>query len=325
MVEMVSAMVQPGYSERSPLSSVTTDSPVPTATPLPNFLIVGAAKAGTTSLYAWLRQHPQVFLPTVKEPCYFVEGYRGGFHDWAEYLDLFRSAVGYPAIGEASTAYLSAPESAAWIRRCLGDVRIVITLRNPIDRAWSMYSWMAMEGYESIAHFDAALHAEVDRRDSARFRATNPEFWRDYLYFEAGLYCAQVQRYLATFSQVHLIVFDDLVAQPAEVFADLCAFLGVDPGVRPVFSAENRSRLPRLMGAQYALGRVRDAIRGLPIARPIKRAPLAVLSGAMDLNVRVGYRQAMPSVVRTRLRLEYAGEVARLAGLLGRDLSQWTA
>lgn len=289
---------------------------------LPNFLIVGAPKAGTTSLYAWLKQHPSVFVSSVKEPCYFVEDYRGGFHDWDQYARLFEAARHQPAIGEASTAYLASPESPSWIKRELGDVRIIISLRNPVDRAWSMYSWMVMEGFEPLTSFSAALETEQYRQQSARFKATNPEYWRDYLYFSGGLYVGQVCRFLDTFQNVHVIVFDDLVRNPSEVFAKLCQFLEIDASICPNFTAENRSRFPRSTRAQYTLRAMRDLARNFPLARrPLIRA----MESLMRLNVKIGEQRRLDPVSSVSLRARYTDEVGRLSALLGRDLSHWLA
>jgi sulfotransferase family protein len=291
-------------------------------TRLPNFLIVGAPKAGTTSLYAWLKQHPSVFLSAVKEPCYFINDYRGGFHDWDQYTRLFESAHDEQAIGEASTAYLAAPESPAWIKSKLGEIRIIISLRNPVDRAWSMYSWMVMEGFEDIQSFGAALEAERRREQSSRFKTSNPEYWRDYLYFSGGLYVSQVCRFIDTFDRVHIIVFDDLVRNPADVFAKLCHFLEIDSSIRPNFSAENRSRFPRSTRTQYTLRAMRDLARNLPIGRQSLTCALELL---MRLNIEAGEQRQLDRPNAASLRARYRDEVVRLSSVLGRDLSYWVA
>ena len=289
---------------------------------LPNFLIVGAPKAGTTSLYAWLKQHPAVFLSAVKEPCYFVHGYRGGFHDWDQYARLFQDVRDETAIGEASTAYLAAPESPEWIKRKLGDVRVIISLRDPVDRAWSMYSWMVMEGFEHITSFRAALDAEKDREQSPQFRATNPEYWRDYLYFSGGLYVGQVCRFIDTFDSVHVMLFDDLVQNPSNVFDKICQFLDIDSSIQPRFSAENRSRFPRSTRTQYALRAMRDLARSMPLGR---RSLTRAVESLMRRNVELGQQRRLDPASSAALRAQYRDEVARLSSVLGRDLSHWLA
>src|SRR5215831_9169458 len=109
----------------------------------PNFLIAGASKAGTTSLHDYLSQHPNIFMSSFKEPNYFVPNY--AYNDWERYLSLFRGARDEKAVGESSTGYLFCEESPAWIKSVLGNVRIIVVLRNPARRAQSLYWWMVRE------------------------------------------------------------------------------------------------------------------------------------------------------------------------------------
>src|SRR5262249_45030270 len=150
---------------------------------------------------------------------------------------------------------------------------------------WSMYSWMVMEGFEPLTSFEAALDAEGIRKSSQAFHAHNPEYWRDYLYFDGGLYRQQVERFLHTFNNVHLLLFDDLVADPADTFSGICQFLDVDSDVQPEFTAENRSRFPKMTRAQYSLRSARDVARNLPVAR---RQLTHAAESLMQTNVRHG-------------------------------------
>ncbi|MGA3007063.1 MAG: sulfotransferase domain-containing protein, partial [Opitutaceae bacterium] len=154
--------------------------------PAPNFLIVGAARAGTTSLWQWLRGHPQVFMTRYKEPAFFVHNF--GVFNQEKYLSLFKAGRGKPCIGEASTAYLSSPESPPWIHDVLGRVKIIMVLRNPVARAYSMYCWLTMIGLEPLATFEEALTQESRRMTSLPFRQNCPIDFHNYQYFNAGLY-----------------------------------------------------------------------------------------------------------------------------------------
>src|SRR5437588_7141599 len=165
--------------------------------PKPNFLIAGAAKAGTTSLHDYLGQHPDIYMSTFKEPNYFVPGY--AYEDWEDYLALFAGARGETAVGESSTGYLYCEESPLRIKSTLGDVKIILILRNPARRAASLYWWMVREGYENAPSFADALERESSRARDPDFRANCPQFFPDYLYYTTGLYSEQVERFLETF------------------------------------------------------------------------------------------------------------------------------
>ena len=147
--------------------------------PTPSFLIVGAQKSGTTSLYHYLSQHPQVFMSSVKEPNFFAfEGqqvdYRGpagqpasinlySVTDWDDYQRLFADAGAAVALGEASTLYMAVPGTAERIRQRIPDVRIIAILRDPVDRAFSSYLHCRRTGREPYAEFETALQHERER------------------------------------------------------------------------------------------------------------------------------------------------------------------
>ena len=109
---------------------------------LPNFFIVGAAKSGTTSLAEYLKQHPEIFMSEFKEPHYFLpEGAMASnyYGTWDNYMSLFKDVRNEKAIGEASTGYLYYPESARMIINRIPDAKIIISLRNPVEMAFSLY------------------------------------------------------------------------------------------------------------------------------------------------------------------------------------------
>src|SRR3954462_1224231 len=136
-----------------PASPVVVRAPAEPPIRKPNFLIVGAAKSGTTSLFEYLRGHPDVFMPDVKEASYFAGA---GVKNEADYLALFREAGPARAVGEASGAYLYLPDTARAIHDLLGPrVRIIVILRNPIDMAYSLWGHMVREGGEQLGFFDA--------------------------------------------------------------------------------------------------------------------------------------------------------------------------
>ena len=289
----------------------------------PNFLIAGAAKSGTTSLYHWLSQHPDVFMPENKEPSYFVDTY--GFSDWNRYLRLFEHARGKKAVGEASTPYMSAPESPAWIHRILPDVKIIILLRNPIARAWSLYSWMVMEGYEWLSTFERAVTEEDRRFADVTFRHSNPQYFWNYMYFRSGLYHDQVREYLRLFGpdRVRIYLFEDLVTCPRAVYVDACKFLDLDPAFEPALTVQNVSKIPRSIGLQF---RLRRLLRGVYSRRgPGAALRRSTIAAVMAANVRRGRRYEMPAVIRGSLAARYRDDVQRLGASIDRPCIHWVS
>ena len=135
----------------SGIPALADGRPLPVPDYAPNFFIVGAARCGTTSLWEYLRQHPDIYMPPVieqKEPAFFCDLY--GVEHWDFYLTLFEAGRGKKRIGEASTPYLSSPESAGQIHSVLPLAKIIITLRNPVVRAYSLYKWMHANGYADV-------------------------------------------------------------------------------------------------------------------------------------------------------------------------------
>ena len=178
---------------------------------LPNFLIVGAAKSGTSSLHNYLNQHPDIFMPTfnkngvnVKEPQFFVkekvmDRIHSGVWDWENYIDLFKQAESHQAIGEASVFYLYYYEEAIKnIKRYLNnEIKIIIILRNPIDRAFSAYTHVSRSVKENLS-FEEAIELE-DKRLIKDKKLTPMVRYKD-----MGLYYKMVNAFLKSFDNVHL-------------------------------------------------------------------------------------------------------------------------
>ncbi len=292
---------------------------LPPAQPQPNFFIAGVVKAGTTSLYEYLRQHPQIFLPDTKEPCYFVRGY--GIKKWNDYLSLFKDAGGKKVIGEASSVYCYCEESSDWIKTVLGDVKMILVLRNPAERAFSLYAWMVREGYEDAPTFAEALEREPVRMQDSAFRAECPQFFPDYLYFTSGLYFEQVKRCLETFGRerVKIYLFEEFTQEPTVVCQDIFRFLGVDDGFVPKLEVHNEGRIPKSIACQYWLRGEWHRRRKIG-SRSLRRKLVRPL---MEWNVRCGSKLHPDKQILEALTARYRPDIEQLQALLGRDLSGW--
>lgn len=204
------------------------------ALPLPNFFIVGAPKAGTTSLHAYLKRHPEVFMSVRKEPHYFsrfrvdpaFDNFRLPIRDSREYQELFGGSGGYKAVGEASSSYLSDINAATRIRAEVPNAKIIISLRNPVQRAYSHYLMECREGREARS-FQEALAADQARAEKGWGISVQ--------YVELGLYSDQVERYIRLFgrSNVLIVLFEDLSRDTAAVMQEVARFLDIDPALFP--------------------------------------------------------------------------------------------
>jgi len=196
----------------------------------PNLFIIGAARSGTTSLWHSLKENPVIFMPQdeiYKEPAYFSK--KNAWMTPKIYLSLYQKAEPYHKwIGDASTAYLTDPESARRIYEYNPDAKIVIVLRNPAERAYSLYSWMTKEGYEPIEEFGTALGQESYRIKKTIPNWFEPEYYHNYLYYHSGLYYQQVKSYISLFKDnVFIIKFEKLKENYEHTYQDLCSFLQI--------------------------------------------------------------------------------------------------
>jgi len=201
---------------------------------LPNFLIVGAAKCGTTSLHNYLNQHPDIFMPSynnqgmkVKEPRFLIKDVvqnrlHNGVWNWEEYQSLFHRVKAEKAIGESTVLYLYYYKHAIEnIKKYLGeDIKIIIMLRNPIDRAFSAYTHVARSVKENLT-FEEALSLESRRLEND---LTLTPMVR---YKDMGLYFRMVQAYMQAFSKVKIIFYDEFKENTADVVNGCFEFLGV--------------------------------------------------------------------------------------------------
>jgi len=295
---------------------------------LPNFFIVGTAKAGTTSLHRYLRQHPQVYMSPVKEPSYFADEIRPEYlspafarHirrqpqkwpvlDWEEYQELFHAVENERAIGEATPSYLWAQTAARNIHSRIPDARIVMMLRDPAERAHSQYLHHLAEGFTRYT-----FRQQIDecRRSSDRLLSIIHPF------LEFGLYYEQVNRYLELFprEQIRIYLYEEAWRSPG-FFADLFRFLDVDTGFRPDTSHKAlERRAPRLVAARYFLTRYEMWPRLKAFV------PQAFKPGLRRLAFRHGAGLAMDPTDRQYLIGYYREDIGKLASLLDRDLSAW--
>lgn len=297
-------------------------------TPRPDFFIIGAFKCGTTALYQYLRQHPQVFMPFHKEPLFFGDDLtrRYGRLTSEEYLALFHDARPGQRVGEASAWYLYSRFAAREIRDFSPDARIIVMLRNPVDVMYAQHSQLLFNAQETLADFAEALDAEPARRAGERI-PTGPVRPEALFYRESVRFAEQLGRYYDVFprDRIQVIVYEDFRDRTGEIYRQVLDFLGVDPGFAPSFSIANpnkRVRFPRLQRLVYQppapLLRAVPALRRHPIVHRMRDAVVGFNSAARR-------RAPMDPSLRRQLLSEQQPEIERLGRLIGRDLSSWLA
>jgi hypothetical protein len=294
----------------------------------PNFFIIGAGKAGTTSLYYHLRQHPEIFMSRYKEPKFFaLEGHpldfngphderirRGTTTDLADYLELFEAAREQKAIGEASTIYLGDPRAPGAIADRLPHAGIVAILRHPAERAFSAFLHLLRDGYEPLPSFEEALEAEPQRASDG--------WYVQYQYRGRGFYGQHLQRYFDRFdpARIRIYLYEDFVDRPRWLLSDLFDFLGVDPGFRPDISPRHN-----VSGRVRSAGLQRWLTRNHPFKEALKnwipeRWGHRVISWVQPFNLA---RVDMNPETRRRLIDGYREDIELLQVLIHRDLSHW--
>ena len=294
---------------------------------LPNFLIIGSAKAGTTSLHYYLNQHPEIYMTAVKEPRFFaLEGKNLNFSGpdkdiinstsvttYEEYIALFEEVSSEKAIGETSPLYLYSEKAIQRIHHYLPDVKLIVILRNPIDRAFSCYTHLLREGYESLSFADS-LKAE-----EGRIHDNWAHLWH---YTNAGFYCEQLEPYLDTFGKENLKVYlyDQLASDPMGLLKDIFSYLEVDKSFEPDLSQKNISGLPKNRMLHTALNRksgLRSAFKAV-VPKSLRKG----LSKELQ-NWNLKDKPRITSEDRHFLENLYREDVLKLQELIEEDLSAW--
>lgn len=226
---------------------------------LPSFIIIGAQRCGTTSLYDYLCQHPQIIPSPVKELFYF-DDYFGRPETW--YRSFFpregecrrlADRLGHPVItGEASPSYFFHPYAPGRIARTLPDVKLILVLRNPVERAYSHYNHIRRLDREPLS-FEEALAAEEGRiaedcRRLAEDEGYKADARRDYSYVARGFYAEQLKHWLEFFPRERLLVVqsEEFYSDTPKVYGEILSYLGLEPHTLPVFEAKNGLKYSRM-------------------------------------------------------------------------------
>ena len=295
----------------------------------PTFLIIGAAKSGTTSLYYYLKQHPDVYMSPIKELRFFA--YEDGLPplngpgdresnqvlitEWEEYLQAFGDATDEQEVGEASPIYLYDENVPARIHNHLPDVRLIVILRNPVDRAYSHFNHLIKDGREPLRDFGRALEQE-ERRIADGWEWS----WH---YKNLGFYFEQLSRYEQYFDRAQMAVylFEDLVENNVAFAQEVYSWLDVDDSFVPDVSPRFRETgVPRSNRFQRFLFNPENPLRRLSryiLPEGTREKWLAILK---SINLK---KPPLSNDIRRELIEVYREDIEQLSEFLDRDLSHW--
>jgi hypothetical protein len=294
----------------------------------PDFYVVGAPKCGTTSLYHYLRQHPQIFLPDEKEPHYFGADliWRKRLVPRENYSDYYRNVPDECVAGDMSVFYLMSHKAAREIREVRPDAKIIVMLRDPMKVVRSLHRMTLKTGAETIIDLGKAIAAEDGRRrNGSGIDPSNPGLEQAIYYSEVGRYVEQIERYIVEFGfdSVHVILFEDFATQTLTEVAGVFEFLGVDCGFKPKIEIHNAARQITNDSfwrfVKHPMPRLRTLWQRL-LPRKLRGY---LLHAAEKLYSKPSEDNDLDVALKAKIRAMYIDDVTRLERLLGRDLSHW--
>lgn len=296
----------------------------------PDFLLAGAPRSGTTALTRYLEQHPQIGVCRPKEPHYLALRARGATftgpgdditinanstldHDsYAGMLDEARTVASIVGDGSVTGLYLWPDVATSLDDEFVGEPRIVLMLRNPVDRAYSSFLYQRQRGFEECDSFGEALERETQRRENG-----HQHMWH---YRACSRYAEQIERLLADVprSRVGVFIFEDFQADPQQVANDVATFLGADPFTFAPVEDVNRSGEPR----SFAVAKMLRFARGIPAVRALTKTLTSEATRNRAKQALSSYPE-MSASLRSDMLDEFAGDRRYVEQLTGRRLDAW--
>jgi hypothetical protein len=297
-------------------------------TRLPDFLVIGAARAGTTALHGVLRQHPDIFMPAHKEPNFFAyEGdaltcqgpgadyINNSVVDRDTYAALFADAPADARLGEASPLYLYSEKAPARIKHHVPTAKMVVILRNPVEQAYSHFMYATKQCIETEADFEKALHLENERLAAG---------WQPLFgYSSFPRYAEQLTRYFDQFPREQFLIrrYEDYQAAPENFLRDVFDFIGVDTTFAPVTGDKvNAGGVPKNQAFQDFLMKSNPVTKAIGLVVPQStRLKIRDWLASKNMNTPDELSEAARAVLLDRL----SDDIKALESLLDWDLSDW--
>ncbi len=316
----------------------------PNTPKLPNFILAGAGESGTTSLYSYLKQHPQVYMSPVKEPNFFAAADILSLPDfkpmeeqqltsllaeierqesphspisittWKDYLRLFQNVRDQVAIGETSVMYLWFPSAAAAIHRTLPQAKLIFLLRDPTERLYTLYLRTLSTGHRATFR-DWVLQAMQTKPDRRNGMQRHP------IPLDCGLYATHLQRFFDVFprEQIRIYLYESYRADARAVLRDIFGFLGVNAD-QPIDMSRryNETMVPRFPVLQQLRRRL---VGNAPLTGWL---PTPVSQTIRGIFYNRGKKHLALAPDDRRMVIDYyRDEILRTQDLIGRDLSAW--
>ncbi len=284
---------------------------------LPNFICVGAQKAGSSTLYKLLKSHPEVHMSEQKE-IHFFDNEKHYNKGKAHYASFFSEGyAGEKVIGEISPDYMQFAQVPKRIKSCLGPIKIVIILRHPVDRSYSQFNFHKMLKLESSStSFEASLETEEARPlIESRTNWYTPTFYKS-----KSLYSAQVQQFIEEFGRenVHVVVFEEMLEGDLPNLAETCNFLNIDAQVTFKKDHSNPTILNMHSKSVIFLRKFKDVIKPVLPSSLIMRLNKKVKNSIYKSPVKLTKSQK-----KSLFELHFREDVNRLESILGRSFSIW--
>ena len=285
-----------------------------------DFLIVGAAKSGTTTLHDLLCQHPKVCLPRVKETHYFdiKTNYERGIEFYQAFFESCNSDES--VIGEVTPSYMYVEGVARRIYDTLGgDIKLIFILRHPVQRAYSHFNFNVARGIESLS-FDEALELEKERIQ------ISPKHNRRYSYISRGFYHKQVSEFLKYFnkSQMHFIIFEEFIESRIESLNGLLRFLNLDDDIVVENIKSNYTSKPRSRIVRYFINRdsvFKDIIRNF--FKPQRRRQIRNFIRDLNVGTKLNSNVLDSENIRDLTDKYFRQDIISFEKIVGRKISKW--
>jgi hypothetical protein len=294
---------------------------------MPTFLIIGAARSGTTALYQYMKQHPEIFMSERKESNFFAyeneildclgpgaDYINNSINNLRDYKGLFEGVSGERAVGEASPLYLYSEKAPGRIHHHIPEVKLIAILRNPIEQAFSHFLYAKRQMLEPLEDFSAALEVQVERKE----KCWQPMFQ----YSRFPTYYQQLKRFYNYFPehQIKIYIYEEFENDPRAVLSDIYSFVGVDRNfLSSLDHRPNVGGVPKNRFLQDIVMRphLLTALAGRLVREKTKRR---IRDAVSDRNLQT---PAFPEVAKNYLKKELREEILNLQTLLNRDLSDW--
>lgn len=287
----------------------------------PNFFILGAPKCGTTSMAAWLSEHPDIFMSSIKEPHWFnLDQNYHNVKNFSEYQKLFNNTENYAAVGEASVWYLYSKVAVKEILSCNPRSKFIVMVRNPLEMVVSLHGQMLLSSQENLISFPDAWDAQKERKRGVGI----PGLCREPTFLQYGDACSLGMQLEKLYSQVErdnvlVILLDDIRQDALGVYRRVLEYLSVPDDGRIKLPVMNVAQVSRSHGVKKAVQYIGNVKRSIGVSNK----GLGILTAIQKVNSSKQSRSPLDEVVKNDLIDYFYADVNKLSSLIERDLSHW--